>query len=657
MSRLTLDHSLIGEVINDEYVIEELLGAGGMGTAYGAIHRLLQRKVCIKFLEVSALSEAKNIRRFRREAKVLGRLSHPNIVTCYSFGVYKNVYPYLVMELLEGQSLRQALSSGPMEPIRACRIVEQICKGLQFAHNAGFAHRDVKPDNVMLQGTGDSEIAKLVDFGLVGKNTKDVVLDTITVTGQVVGTPLYMAPEAFSGTGEGKSLDIYATGCVLYECLAGVVPFQADSLGTIMRQHAQDDVPPLPRTVVRDSIRKLLDSVIKRATEKVPSKRFKECSELQKLLHAASLSLAGQEETSPLLETALADLERETKEGPAARPMRILLILLTCSVVFGTIVALQSSAIRNSSANFSKKDLQATRAFDPEQTPLTGSDRLLAADKLLVSGCQKKALELLNYALSDASRSQNATEWCMLMAKLARIKAESGNIAQAQRDLSTIFDSPNWKKTISEAPKYKANHSIVLIEGLTDLNSAIMAVGKPYARLNQKDSLRTLLDQLGQIVLAGGELPHYIEYGSLMQLVHFLNLDSATIHQVMERAPAVLSESKIPEHRFWCARAYFQYALLLWKAHKFGEARTSFQQGTNQTEKGLTLWRQGRVVNGSEPLGRVLHTFDSTDFQKDASILIDKITMERTLRSKQDRSKANQAETGIRDGENPTSRR
>lgn len=347
MNNVHFDRSLIGEVINDEYVIEDLLGAGGMGTAYKAVHIRLRRKVCIKFLEQSALSDPASIRRFKREARILGNLNHPNIVTCYAFGTYRNVYPFLVMELLDGHSLREELREGAIDTIRACRIIEHICIGLQFAHNAGFAHRDIKPDNIMLCGTHGQEIVKLVDFGLARTNCQSLKLDTLTAPGDMLGTPLYMAPEIFAGDNSGKSADIYATGCLLYECLAGTPPFAAGSLHALMRQHSQDDPPPLPRDVATEATRKRLDAIIKRATEKDPEKRFREGGDLQRLLHLVPLLLSNERETSEIFDEEL-NLVSTHRSGGGSRRWYVAIVM--CGIILLLVIAATHQTGRSGSA-------------------------------------------------------------------------------------------------------------------------------------------------------------------------------------------------------------------------------------------------------------------------------------------------------------------
>lgn len=287
MRRIQLDGSLIGTVVEGDFTIVEFLGAGAMGATYRARQMSLAREVCIKFLSVSFLSDAESVRRFKREARVLARLKHKNIVECYSFGVLERVYPYLVLELIEGESLRSVLANGAIDWTRSCSIVAQTADALQYAHAHGIIHRDVKPDNIMLCRQDSSDFVKLIDFGLAGKVGSVAGVDTLTAPGTTLGTPNYMAPEAFTGL-SGTSADIYALGCVLHECLSAAVPFGADNTVAVMRGQLADFLPPLPATVKPDEVRGALDRIIRRATEKSSSDRYASCGQLGQVLRHIS---------------------------------------------------------------------------------------------------------------------------------------------------------------------------------------------------------------------------------------------------------------------------------------------------------------------------------------------------------------------------------
>lgn len=281
MVELILDNSLVGRIIGDSYLVQEFIGAGGMGATYRAEQLNLKRRVCIKFLKKEILSGADNIKRFKREAKVLAGLDHPNIVQCFAFGLYDKVYPYLVMEFVEGQSLRSILNQGPLDWRRACSIISQVCEALSVAHKAGFIPRDIKPDNVMLTTSGGAEIVKLIDFGLVARNYGEAVgLETLTEPGSLMGSINYMPPESFAGARTDRLADIYAVGCVLHELVTGASPFSAASPIAVMQKHLCEQLSVLPSNIQPDDKRKELEEIIFTATSRDVSQRYNSCDEL-----------------------------------------------------------------------------------------------------------------------------------------------------------------------------------------------------------------------------------------------------------------------------------------------------------------------------------------------------------------------------------------
>jgi len=238
-----------------------LLGQGGMGIVYRARQRELGREVALKLLwargaDASALEE-----RFLREARALARLAHPNIVGVHDFG-RAGEHLYLVLELVEGVSLRQALQGGHLEPAQALRIVSETCAALQFAHDQGVVHRDIKPENILLDTAGRVKIA---DFGLARVLATEPSGARLTREGQAMGTPQYMAPEQIERPlAVDHRADIYSLGVVFYELLTGELP-----LGRF---------PPPSRKVALD-VR--LDEVVLKTLEKEPEQRYQRASEVR----------------------------------------------------------------------------------------------------------------------------------------------------------------------------------------------------------------------------------------------------------------------------------------------------------------------------------------------------------------------------------------
>lgn len=237
---------LFGSTIAGKYHIDAKLGAGGMGTVYRASRLLIGDEVAIKILH-SEQSEPRAAERFRREAQAAARLKHPNAVTIYDFGVTDEGLQYLVMELVEGESLRRILQQkGPLTPSAAAEIMNQVCAALDEAHRHHVLHRDLKPDNIIVNVTDGGLRVKVLDFGIA--KLRDDAAGNLTQTGSILGTPHYMSPEQCVGEELDSRSDIYSLGVVLYEMLTGVVPFRSPSSAAVVVQHV-NQLPPSPRAL------------------------------------------------------------------------------------------------------------------------------------------------------------------------------------------------------------------------------------------------------------------------------------------------------------------------------------------------------------------------------------------------------------------------
>ncbi|MEM9073514.1 MAG: protein kinase [Myxococcota bacterium] len=267
----------IGEVLEERYRLDDHLGEGGVGWVFRATHLKLGSEVAIKMLQ-ERFSEHSMMRpRFVREAKALAALKHPHIVTITDFSFSRD-RPYIVMELLDGRSLREVITEdGPLAPERARRIVMRILDALAFAHDLGFVHRDLKPDNIfLLDLPNDDSFPKLLDFGFVKLTSTDsaeTTVDVLTRSGIAFGTPAYMSPEQATGGSADARSDLYSLGIVLYEMLVGRRPFEG-TLPEIVRQHL---TAPIPYFEDRDAAAREtpeLRELFERALAKEPDGRF-----------------------------------------------------------------------------------------------------------------------------------------------------------------------------------------------------------------------------------------------------------------------------------------------------------------------------------------------------------------------------------------------
>jgi eukaryotic-like serine/threonine-protein kinase len=266
----------IGLVVDDRYRIEQLLGAGAVGSVYRAVEVATNTTVALKIWTTAANNEQTQ-GRFAREAKALATLHHPNIVAVYGYGLI-HMQPYVVMEYVDGRVIEQLLRDGqPLEAATACDILTQVLQALAYAHGLGVVHRDLKPDNVALVTTDHGYVVKLLDFGLakfMSPADDPMAGHALTLQGMVMGTPLYMAPEQAAGRAVDARVDVYAAGCLLFEMLSGRPPFTGESHAEVFRAHMVAPVPQLaalrPDMMVAPELQKLFE----RALAKVPQERF-----------------------------------------------------------------------------------------------------------------------------------------------------------------------------------------------------------------------------------------------------------------------------------------------------------------------------------------------------------------------------------------------
>jgi serine/threonine-protein kinase len=254
------------EVIADRYELEGLVGSGGMSSVYKARDRLLERRVALKVLHPHHASDQDFVERFRKEARSVAQLSHPNIVTVIDRGD-DNGRQFIVFEYVEGENLKELVTrEGPLPFGRALELALQVGRGLAFAHSNGLIHRDVKPQNVLMNG---DDQAKVTDFGIARSIDVDV---SVTQTGTVLGTSAYIAPEQASGGDVTPQTDVYSLGVVLYELLTGEVPFPGESFVAVAMKHIKDPAPSVlerrPDTPPR------LAAAVDRALAQEPGERF-----------------------------------------------------------------------------------------------------------------------------------------------------------------------------------------------------------------------------------------------------------------------------------------------------------------------------------------------------------------------------------------------
>ncbi|MBN1653051.1 MAG: serine/threonine protein kinase [Deltaproteobacteria bacterium] len=270
---------LIGkEVDNGEYRIIERIGSGGMGSVYKAEQPKMNRFVAIKVLHSRYLSRNDLVSRFRREARAMSQLSHPNTARVYKYGQLEDGSFYFVMEYMTGYNLVQEVrTKGPIEADRCINIMVQVCGALEEAHQAGIIHRDLKPENIFLTNQGGTvDFPKVLDFGLAKVSEKQIgskSLLNLTQQGAVFGTPEFMSPEQALGAPLDRRSDVYSLGLIMYEALTGKLPFDATEKRQVMKAQVKDKPIPLSKRTRDISFSPKLEAVLARALAKDPAER------------------------------------------------------------------------------------------------------------------------------------------------------------------------------------------------------------------------------------------------------------------------------------------------------------------------------------------------------------------------------------------------
>jgi eukaryotic-like serine/threonine-protein kinase len=267
-----------GVVVAGRYEILQLLGEGGMGAVYKAKDRALDRLICLKVIRSELASKPEVLQRFKQELILARKVTHKNVVRTYDLGEFEGTR-FITMEFIEGRDLRSIIQEkGKLPPEEAAAIIRQVCRGLAAAHNEGVVHRDLKPQNIMVEANGHTSI---MDFGIA----RSVEPSGLTLSGAMIGTPDYMSPEQAMGLGADARSDIFALGLILYEALTGNLPYQADTtLSKIMKRTKERPAPPVK---VDESIPRQLSDICVKCLEIQPEDRFQKAEEILQALDDA----------------------------------------------------------------------------------------------------------------------------------------------------------------------------------------------------------------------------------------------------------------------------------------------------------------------------------------------------------------------------------
>lgn len=334
----------------NRYTIHESLGDGGFARTYLATDSVLQRQVALKVLRREYAEVEEFASRFDREAQSAARVNHPNVVPIYDFG-RESAIPFIVMQYVDGPSLKEYVrDEGPLTIEEAIDFTRQILDGLSAIHDQGIVHRDVKPQNVLLD---KGKVAKLTDFGVAAVPLES----TLTSAGTTVGTAAYMAPEQASGESVGPQADLYSVGVILYELLTGQLPFKGDNPVQVMYRHVSE-MPPPPRTL-NSSIPVQIEAVVLRALSKAPEDRYADARAMRDALLGSATNMSEVTRQAEVVAPLPPRDERPTRAGrgrppdpPTPPPTRtagrsrrwplllfLMLLLLAVAILAGVVLA------------------------------------------------------------------------------------------------------------------------------------------------------------------------------------------------------------------------------------------------------------------------------------------------------------------------------
>ncbi len=268
---------LIGKTVASKYLVEQMIGEGGMGKVYKANQLALDKPVVLKVLRQALLSDERTVKRFQREAKAASRLNHPNSISVLDFGQADDGAMYIAMEYVQGKDLHNILSrEWPLPEARVIRVMSQVLSALADAHSAGVIHRDLKPENIMVeQRRGEADFVKVLDFGIakIVDGTADDDGPALTRAGFVCGTPEYMSPEQARGAKLDHRSDLYAVGVIIYQLMCGMLPFDSDSAVGFATKHLTEVPPPPTKRRPEARVTPAMERLIMKALAKNPDDR------------------------------------------------------------------------------------------------------------------------------------------------------------------------------------------------------------------------------------------------------------------------------------------------------------------------------------------------------------------------------------------------
>lgn len=401
-----------GTVVDERYELIERIGEGGMGTIYKATEIELQRVVALKILHATLIGNDESIARFMREGKALASLSHPNLLKFYRFGVWSNSWPYIATEWIDSQSLQKLVTDREHLSIQdSIQVAIQVCKGMQAAHHAGIIHRDLSPNNIMVNQADLSQV-KVIDFGLaLLVSATNSSADKLTGTGMLLGSVHYMSPEQCAGSRVDERSDIYSLGCVVYHMITGSPPFSADNAIAMMKHHRDERPKPLKESLPRADIPAGIERCLLHAMSKSPETRYQSMEQFA--IDLASVA-AGQGDH-------IAAPEQLTKSP--RRPHRLVIAMLVPMTVMAALLWMHEHTTRlQERIDFETQSRRAARA------PSLTIQRRLRADNVCELYSEQQLEKYYREWLLTYGNDLNLDS-CQARAKLAKLYDKEGTEA------------------------------------------------------------------------------------------------------------------------------------------------------------------------------------------------------------------------------------
>ena len=517
-----------GMIIRNKYEILARIGVGGMGVVYRGRHLTFNEVCAIKILHDSTAEDKTFLQRFQTEAVVTRKLRHPNAVRVDDFDYTDDGRPFIVMELVEGRNVGEVLQAeGAFQVPRAMRIAMEVARALGEAHKLGFIHRDIKPGNIVLtKNDRGCEMAKVLDFGIAKlRQAAGDAQSGMTMTGMVVGTPLYMSPEQFMGKKAGEEIDgrtdLYSLGVVLYQMVTAQLPFEGDTLYSLMMQHIQGNVRP-PEEIAPDRhIPSSLSRVILKSIEKSREARFRNADEFIAALEqvGAESSTSKTEAKTPVATATSA----ATTPAPTPTPQISQVAPPVSALAATNAPPTPATAAASSASVMLSTPVPAQPVPVPLVPPLTTPLPKSAAQHVFVQHRSYKArnivmmmvlalalvviggLGYLKYRSMQRLRIENAVVENLQSAPTGGLR--SARISVSVSDTGEVILDGNVP---SPADSSMAEGLALMVSGVTHVNNRLQVVQPPPPPGTQPESSDSLVNK-GMAFMDAGDYPSAIE--------------------------------------------------------------------------------------------------------------------------------------------------